>query len=55
MDNFLWWSGVAAWGVLAAIGLLWLGDVMIEWAVDGIWTKRQFLAFVADRLKSRRS
>lgn len=51
MDSFLWWSGLAAWGGLGVIGLLWTLDQAMEWAIDGLWSKKEFLAFVAHRLK----
>ena len=53
MDSFLWWSGVVAWGAAGSVGI-WLG---LDWAVDEVANslnfKRQFLAFVWDRLKSK--
>lgn len=51
MDSFLWWSGVAAWLILGVGGILAFADTAIDWTVTSIWTKREFLAFVADRLK----
>ena len=51
MDSFLWWSGVALWALLAAAGALALGDQIIEWVIDGLWTKREFLSFVWEKMK----
>jgi len=55
MDNFLWWSGVVAWGSLGVAGLLGISDKIIDYTVDSLWTQREFLAFVADRLKKART
>ena len=54
MDNFFYWSGVVAWGVLGATGTLALADRFVEWVLEGINAKREFLAFVWDRAKKRR-
>lgn len=53
MTDFLYWSGVALWGLLAAGGLLAFGDIAIDWIVQSVWTKREFLAFVVSRLRRR--
>jgi hypothetical protein len=53
MDSFFYFSGVAAWIILGLGGILAFGDLVIEWTVNGVWTKREFLAFVADRLKRK--
>lgn len=53
MDSFLWWSGVALWGFLSIAGLLALGDQIVERVITGLWTKREFLSFVWDKLKRR--
>lgn len=55
MDRFLWWSGVVAWGCLGTLGIIALGEQAINWAIDVFWTKREFLAFVAARLKHKRN
>jgi len=53
MDSFFWWSGVVAWATLGLIGLSLAIDQIIEWTVPALWTKREFFAFVVDRLKSK--
>jgi hypothetical protein len=53
MDSFFWWSGVIAWAALGGLGSLWIADDIIDFVVNSVWTKREFLAFVADRLKRR--
>jgi hypothetical protein len=54
MDSFLWWSGAVAWGALGVAGFLGISDKIIEYTVNSLWTQREFLAFVADRLKRSR-
>jgi hypothetical protein len=53
MNSFLWWSGVVAWGALGFSGLLAISDYVIDFAISSLWTQREFLAFVADRLKRK--
>lgn len=53
MTNFFYYSGIVAWLLLSAASILAFGDKIIEWTIDSLWTKREFLAFVADRLRSR--
>lgn len=55
MTDFFYYSGIAAWLLLAAGGVLAFADLLIDWTVMSLWTKREFLAFVADRLKRRAS
>lgn len=52
MTNFFFWSGIIAWGCLAVVGIFLTADQVIEWIITHIWTKREFLAFVADRLRA---
>jgi hypothetical protein len=54
IDSFFYYSGLVAWIVLGCGAILAILDVAIEWIVSSLWTKREFLAFVADRLKNRR-
>lgn len=53
MDRFLWWSGVVSWAACGSVGIF-LG---LDWAIDQIANsfnfKREFLAFVWERLKAR--
>lgn len=53
-DAFLWWSGLATWIVLGIVGMLALGDRLIDFIVSSVWTKREFLEFVWERLRKRR-
>jgi hypothetical protein len=53
MTDFFFYSGVVAWLLLAAGGILAIGDKAIDWVIDSLWTKREFFAFVQDRLKRR--
>lgn len=55
MYDFMFWSGVVAWGLAAFAGILVVTDLAIDWLVGHFWTKREFLAFVADRLRKRNS
>jgi len=57
MSQFFYWSGIVAWAAFGSIGMLVAGAVAVDFIVDTavhmFWTKREFLAFVADRLKSK--
>lgn len=53
IDSFFWYSGLVAWICLGLWTLLATFDLAIDWIVTSLWTKREFLAFVADRLKRR--
>lgn len=53
MDAALWWSGLVAWIVCGIVGAIWLLDQAINWAVPTFWTKREFFAFVAERLRKK--
>lgn len=55
LDTFLWYSGLLAWLGFGTFGLLVVGDWCIDWVVQSFWTKREFLAFVWDRLKRRKA
>lgn len=55
MYDFMFWSGVVAWCAASLVGLLMVIDVVIDWLVGHFWTKREFLAFVADRLRKKQS
>lgn len=54
MYDFFFWSGIVAWFCAALAGILVVADAVIEWLVSHVWTKKEFLAFVADRLRKRR-
>lgn len=53
MSNFMFWSGVVAWGAAALFGLSYAIDFAIDWLVSSLWTKREFMAFVWSRLKKQ--
>lgn len=53
MDLFFYLSGVVAWGALGLLGIVALSDYVMDIFIGWFWTKREFLAFVADRLKKR--
>jgi hypothetical protein len=53
MIEFLYWSGVAAWSACAWYGALMIVDRALSWLIEDLWTKREFIAFVADRLKRK--
>lgn len=53
MNEFMFWSGVVAWGIAALVGLLIVIDFAIDWLVTSLWTKREFMAFVWSRLKKK--
>ena len=55
MDTALWWSGLVAWVACGIVGLIWLSDQVINWVVPALWTKREFFAFVEERLRKRHS
>lgn len=54
MDNFLWWIGLVTLVVLGIPTASFLLDWTITYFVRVIWTQKEFLAFVADRLRRRR-
>lgn len=54
MNTFLWWSGAAAWLALGLVGLMAGADAAIDWIVGSLWTKKEFMTFVWDRLKQKR-
>lgn len=53
METFFYYSGVIAWVALGCGAILAGADTAINWIVQGLWTKRMFLEFVWDRLKSK--
>ena len=54
MDEFLWWSGVAAWGIAGAfIWLLALNHVF-DYALQTLKMKRAFLEWAFERGKAKR-
>lgn len=54
MDTFLWWSGVALWGCLSAMGLVIALDWIIDQTIKSLNLYRDLLAFVWERAKARR-
>lgn len=54
LDHVMWWSGVAAWVVLALMGALYLSAVAIDYVLDVLKLKRDFFAFVVDRVRARK-
>lgn len=53
MNDFLWWSGLVAWGLLGICGLFEVGDLAINRIAVGLGLKKEFLAFAWDRMKRR--
>jgi hypothetical protein len=53
MNSFFYYSGIMAWIALGTGALLAVADVVIDWIINSLWTKREFLAFVWDRLKKK--
>lgn len=53
IDQALWWTGAATWCALAFIGALWLFDQLSDWLVEQMWSRKEFIAFVAKRLRDR--
>ncbi len=43
-----------AWGALGVVGMSALSDWFMEITIGSFWTKKEFLAFVADRLRKVR-
>lgn len=52
MTAFFYWSGFISWLAVGGVGIFLGLDWAIERCVESFWTKRQFLAFVWDRLKN---
>lgn len=55
MTDVLFWTGAVTYIVCSVIGMLWLIDKLAEWFMESFNFKRQFLAFVWDRLKAKRN
>jgi len=55
MNSALWWSGVFAWCFFGVIGLVWFTDHITDWVLDSLWSRKEFMVFVWDRLKSKKS
>lgn len=53
IDAFFYYSGLVAWIALGTGAMLAIGDTIIDWTVTSLWTKREFMAFVWDRLKKK--
>ncbi|MBN8955003.1 MAG: hypothetical protein J0H17_00085 [Rhizobiales bacterium] len=53
ISNVMFWTGVIAWVITSFVGLLVMADTAIDWLVRSLWTKREFLMFVAYRLRKR--
>ncbi len=53
MDDFLWWSGVAAWGAGGVVGFFVAFDASAELIIKNMGFRRAFLDFFIERLKSR--
>jgi len=46
-------TGLLAWVMLAVVGLSAFADRICNWVIIACWTKQEFFAFVADRLKRK--
>lgn len=53
IDSFLWWSGCMSWGVAGVVGFFMATDWIIDLTIKTFWTRKEFLAFVWDRMKAR--
>lgn len=53
IDSFFYYSGLVAWIVLGCGAILAIFDRVVEWVINSLWTKREFMAFVWDRLKKK--
>jgi hypothetical protein len=54
IDSFFYYSGLVAWICLGLWTIFITFDHAIDWIVKLFWTKKEFLAFVADRLAKQR-
>lgn len=54
MDQFLWWSGLSFWTIFGILGMLVFADWIMDSVIQNVWSKREFLAFVWERLKASR-
>lgn len=55
IDLLFWWTGLVTWVVLALVGLLWTSDHVLDWIIQNQWSRKECMAFVADRLKGSKS
>jgi hypothetical protein len=53
IDAFFYYSGIVGWVALGSCAILASADAAIDWVVTSLWTKREFMAFVWDRLKKK--
>jgi hypothetical protein len=53
-DAVLWWSGVFAWCFFGVIGFAWFVEVISEWLINVVWSRKEFMAFVWERLKAKK-
>lgn len=53
-DRMFWWVGALTIAVLCVPAVMFVLDWAVTYTVRVVWTQREFLMFVADRLKKRR-
>ena len=54
IDQVFWYTGLLTWLLLGLIGWGYLAEWLIDRTVNVFWTKRMFLSFVWDKMKTRK-
>jgi hypothetical protein len=55
MNAFFYWSGLVAWIAFGIIGIFWTIDQSLEWWLTTFNFKREFLHWLAEKLKTHAS
>lgn len=53
IDQVFWWTGLVTWVVFGIVGVLHVSDHMLDWIIKSFWSRKECMAFVWDRLKSK--
>lgn len=53
MEHLLFWTGAATWIILAAIGLVAVIQVIMDWLLGTIWVEGEFFRFIIERMKRK--
>lgn len=52
MDSFLWWSGIALWGLLSILGIVYSVAFLIEAAIKYFGFYSTIMQFAWDRARA---
>jgi hypothetical protein len=54
MTEFFYYSGIVAWIALGTGAMLACADIVIDWTLNSLRLKHEFLAFFWSRLKKKK-